>query len=66
MHIKFCYMTIPKTTPKADVDLFQHKGDGHNPALHQPLPERLRPRTLAEVVGQQQVLGAGMPLRLAV
>ncbi|MDH0380404.1 replication-associated recombination protein A [Comamonas aquatica] len=34
-------------------------------ALHVPLPERLRPRSLAEVVGQQQVLGAGMPLRLA-
>ncbi len=32
---------------------------------HQPLAERLRPRTLAEVVGQQQVLGDGMPLRLA-
>jgi len=33
--------------------------------LHQPLAEVLRPRTLAEVVGQQHVLGAGMPLRLA-
>ena len=32
---------------------------------HQPLAERLRPRTLADVVGQQQVLGDGMPLRLA-
>ena len=32
---------------------------------HQPLAERLRPRTLGEVVGQQQVLGEGMPLRLA-
>ncbi|MFE1572152.1 replication-associated recombination protein A [Comamonas odontotermitis] len=32
---------------------------------HQPLAERLRPRTLADVVGQQQVLGEGMPLRLA-
>lgn len=33
--------------------------------LHQPLAEILRPRTLAEVVGQQHVLGPGMPLRLA-
>ena len=33
--------------------------------LHQPLAEVLRPRTLAEVVGQQHVLGSGMPLRLA-
>jgi putative ATPase len=29
------------------------------------LAERLRPRTLAEVVGQQQLLGEGMALRLA-
>ena len=33
--------------------------------LHQPLAEVLRPRTLAEVVVQQHVLGPGMPLRLA-
>ena len=32
---------------------------------HQPLAERLRPRTLSEVIGQQHVLGPGMPLRLA-
>ncbi len=37
---------------------------GHAP-LHVPLPERLRPRTLAEVVGQQHLLGEGMPLRIA-
>ncbi|WP_334153669.1 replication-associated recombination protein A [Tepidimonas sp.] len=30
-----------------------------------PLAERLRPRTLAEVVGQTHLLGPGMPLRLA-
>ena len=30
-----------------------------------PLAERLRPRTLAEVIGQQQLLGAGKPLRVA-
>ena len=34
-------------------------------APHQPLAERLRPRTLAQVVGQQQILGPGTPLRLA-
>ncbi|KKW69274.1 recombination factor protein RarA [Lampropedia cohaerens] len=33
--------------------------------LHQPLAEQLRPRTLADVVGQQHLLGEGMPLRLA-
>jgi len=32
---------------------------------HQPLAERLRPASLAEVIGQQHVLGPGMPLRLA-
>ena len=30
-----------------------------------PLAERLRPQTLADVIGQQQLLGPGMPLRLA-
>jgi len=32
---------------------------------HVPLAERLRPATLAEVIGQAQVLGEGMALRLA-
>jgi putative ATPase len=32
---------------------------------HIPLAERLRPRTLGEVVGQQQLLGEGMALRVA-
>jgi putative ATPase len=35
------------------------------PSKHQPLAERLRPKTLAEVIGQQQLLGVGMALRLA-
>jgi putative ATPase len=30
-----------------------------------PLAERLRPRTLAEVIGQQHLLGPGKPLRVA-
>ncbi len=30
-----------------------------------PLAERLRPQTLGEVVGQQHLLGEGMPLRVA-
>jgi putative ATPase len=34
-------------------------------SAHQPLAERLRPRTLAEVIGQPQLLGEGMALRLA-
>ena len=32
---------------------------------HTPLAERLRPRSLGEVIGQQQVLGEGMALRVA-
>ena len=32
---------------------------------HQPLAERLRPKTLAEVIGQRHLLGEGMALRLA-
>ena len=32
---------------------------------HQPLAERLRPKNLAEVIGQQHLLGDGMALRLA-
>ena len=32
---------------------------------HTPLAERLRPRSLGEVIGQQQILGEGMALRVA-
>jgi putative ATPase len=32
---------------------------------HQPLAERLRPKSLGEVIGQQHLLGEGMPLRIA-
>jgi putative ATPase len=35
------------------------------PSNHPPLAERLRPRTLAEVIGQQHLLGEGMALRVA-
>ncbi|SFM86190.1 replication-associated recombination protein A [Variovorax sp. OV329] len=34
-------------------------------SLHQPLAERLRPRKLDEVIGQQHLVGPGMPLRIA-
>jgi putative ATPase len=34
-------------------------------AAHAPLAERLRPATLAEVIGQQHLLGEGKPLRVA-
>jgi len=32
---------------------------------HQPLAERLRPKNLGEVIGQQHLLGEGMALRIA-
>ncbi|ROZ76051.1 replication-associated recombination protein A [Ramlibacter sp. WS9] len=35
------------------------------PSTHPPLAERLRPKTLGEVIGQQHLLGEGMPLRIA-
>jgi len=35
------------------------------PSQHQPLAERLRPKTLGAVVGQQHLLGEGIALRLA-
>ena len=45
-------------------DLFQSHAAPAHPA-DVPLAERLRPRTLSEVVGQRHLLGAGKPLRLA-
>ena len=36
-----------------------------DPSTSSPLAERLRPKTLSEVIGQQHVLGAGMALRIA-
>ncbi len=37
----------------------------HSSHLHQPLAEKLRPRSLGEVIGQQHLLGEGLALRLA-
>ncbi|MCW5653389.1 replication-associated recombination protein A [Hydrogenophaga sp.] len=36
-----------------------------SPGTHIPLAERLRPRTLGDVIGQRHMLGEGMALRLA-
>ncbi|MDB5886293.1 MAG: Recombination protein MgsA [Polaromonas sp.] len=35
------------------------------PSSHPPLAERLRPKSLGEVIGQQHLLGNGLPLRIA-
>ena len=34
-------------------------------STHPPLAERLRPASLGQVIGQQQLLGEGKPLRMA-
>ena len=44
-----------------DLDLFSHRVQQQR--VGQPLPERMRPRSLDEVVGQQQLIGPGCLLR---
>ncbi|MBB97494.1 MAG: AAA family ATPase [Rhodobacteraceae bacterium] len=44
-------------------DLFDPKGDAPPPPdPHRPLADRLRPQSLGEVIGQEQVLGPDAPL----
>jgi len=38
---------------------------GLAPAADRPLADRMRPRSVADIVGQPQVLGPGKPLRVA-
>jgi len=45
---------------KSKMDLFEHSSQDSPDA---PLAERMRPRSLDEVVGQQHLVGAGKPLR---
>jgi len=49
----------------AHVPLYRDRAMSAAQALSLPLAERLRPRTLGEVIGQQHLLGVGMPLRTA-
>ena len=51
----------PDPLPQTSLDL-PFAGDA---AAAAPLAERLRPRTLDEVIGQQHLLGPGKPLRVA-
>jgi putative ATPase len=44
------------------MDLFSHTGDAER-QLNAPLAERMRPRSLTEYVGQEQLLGHGRLLR---
>jgi outer membrane lipoprotein carrier protein len=50
-----------QATPRTRTDSCRRCGS----ASGWPLAERLRPRTLGEVIGQQHLLGEGMALRLA-
>ncbi|WP_170403669.1 replication-associated recombination protein A [Ruegeria arenilitoris] len=43
-------------------DLFDTGAAAPTPPAHRPLADRLRPQTLAEVIGQEQVLGPDAPL----
>ncbi len=47
-----------------DLDLLSDRSNARM-LSHSPLAEQLRPRTLAEVIGQQHLLGDGMALRVA-
>jgi putative ATPase len=47
------------------MDLFEHHRQQIT-AAEAPLADRLRPRTLAEFIGQEQILGQGRLLRRAI
>lgn len=55
----------PAARPSPAGDSPQPMSAGHRPDPAQPLAERMRPRTLDEVVGQQHLLAPGAPLRVA-
>ncbi|WP_298844943.1 replication-associated recombination protein A [uncultured Roseobacter sp.] len=44
-------------------DLFSSDPAPDSPSGHRPLADRLRPQTLADVIGQRQVLGPDAPLK---
>jgi putative ATPase len=48
------------------MSLFAPLPEPETPAALQPLAERMRPRTLDEVVGQEKLLGPGKPLRVQI
>jgi putative ATPase len=53
------------TGPLFDDDL-PSRPEAGEPAAGTPLAERMRPRTLDEVIGQEHILGPGRPLREAI
>src|SRR5262245_14536188 len=48
------------------MSLFSSLPVDDTPSANQPLAERMRPRTLDEVVGQENLLGPGRPLRVQI
>jgi len=48
------------------MELFEDKESGIIGDQPKPLPERMRPRTLADIIGQKHLLGQGAPLRVAI
>jgi putative ATPase len=46
--------------------LFDDPSDAADPAATAPLAERMRPRTLDDVIGQEALVGQDAPLRLAI
>jgi putative ATPase len=46
--------------------LFDEADETDHPDASAPLAERMRPRTLDELVGQERLIGPGRPLRLAI
>lgn len=47
----------------ADTDLFDSAEERTASSVHAPLAERMRPKLLADMVGQSHILGEGKPLR---
>jgi len=54
-----CYIGTPIFSG-VNMDLFEQTGQN---SLNAPLAERMRPQTLADVVGQHHLLGPGKLLR---
>ena len=48
------------------MSLFPQLPIDESPSAHQPLAERMRPRTLDEFIGQEKLLGPGKPLRIQI
>src|SRR5712691_2664923 len=76
--LRRCFFTKPRAretlchprTSKNKVSLFPKlpslSAEPGVPASHQPLAERMRPRTLEEFIGQEKLLAPGKPLRVQI